>query len=420
MKHLIFFIFILSLKSNAQVIAPSAEEVVFQYQTEFVTSDLQTEALPLAQYHASHMFGIFHSPSLVARFSINPHYLEGIGVPRSDNQIQVLSRKKVSNDKVLIQYRNKGRLLLQKKVAANLLQKGELVIPLPYQLDEIYNEKCTDAHYTTLGDYWYFYDPYRKGCEYLSKEPYAKLTKAVIKASPVRKMEQSPRLDLLRGANDNGNDFLVYVIHGFEESATNKRDEGRKNFKEFETYMQQRGFERKIISQSQRNPQALHTKQIQLKSGYVMNVKVYHLLVETSIDSRSTVFAKFFKQAVAVADVIVYGGHSGLGANLDIPSLEQKAGAFEFNPKKRQIFFFDSCASYSYYLQSFAAEKTRAKIDIISYGLSSLFQTSQSVLANFMDILFNTQIEVVKWIDILNLMEKPLNGSTYLLNVGGV
>lgn len=420
MKKIIFILMALTLKVSAQIIAPSAEEVVFQYQAEFVTMDLQTDINELAQFHSSHMFGIFHSPELVSQFSINPNYLEGLGVPRSDAVVKVITHKKLSSQQKLIQYLYKGRVLLQKKVAAVLLAKGELALPFPYKIDEIYNEKCTDSHYTTLGDYWYFYDPFRKGCEYLSKEPYAKLTKVQVKPSPIRKLEQSPRLDLLRGNNANGDDFLIYVIHGFEDSATNKRDEGSKNFQEFEAYMQQRGFERKIISQSQRSPQALHTKQIQLKSGAMMNVKVYHMLVETSIDSRSAVFAKFFKQAVAVADVIVYGGHSGLGANLDIPSLEQKAGAFEFNPKKRQIFFFDSCASYSYYLQSFAAEKTRAKIDIISYGLSSLFQTSQPVLGTLMDILFNPNINDATWVDILNAMEKPLKGSTYLLNVGGV
>ena len=33
------------------------------------------------------------------------------------------------------------------------------------------------------------------------------------------------------------------------------------------------------------------------------------------------------------SDVIIYSGHSGLGGNLDIPSLEEKAGA----PRKTSI-----------------------------------------------------------------------------------
>lgn len=421
MKNAILIIAILfTIHLNAQIIAPSAEEVVFGYETSFVTKDVTSGPVELAQWHASHMFGIFHSPELVYSFGIQPRYLEGIGVPRSDSQIQIVSRSKVQGGKIQIQYRNKGRILLQKDIAVKILQKGSLNLPLPYEIDSIYNVRCTDPHYTTLGDFWYFYDPYRKGCEYLSQAPYASNTQVSIRPSPKRKMEISPRLDLLRGANANGNDFVVYVIHGFEESAIKKTDEGRTNFKEFEVYMQSKGFARQILQKDQRRPLALHTKQIVLKNGYTMNVKVFHLLVETSIDSKTVTFAKYFKQAVSEADIIVYGGHSGLGANLDIPSLEQKAGAFEFNPKKRQIFFFDSCASYSYYLHSFAAEKTRTRIDIISYGLSSLFQTSQPVLGAFMDILLDPNIEDARWVDILQTMEKPLRGSTYLLNVGGV
>ncbi len=156
MKNFIFILVLLALKLNAQVIAPSAEEVIFQYQAEFVTTDLQTDVKELAQFHSSHMFGIFHSPELVTNFAINPNYLEGLGVPRSDAQVQVLAHKKIAKDQKLIQYVYKGRVLLHKKVSAALLAKGEFVIPFPYQVDQIYNEKCTDSHYTTLGDYWYF------------------------------------------------------------------------------------------------------------------------------------------------------------------------------------------------------------------------------------------------------------------------
>jgi hypothetical protein len=80
------------------------------------------------------------------------------------------------------------------------------------------------------------------------------------------------RLDLLRGPNGNGDTFRIDVVHGFESSQT-------------------RSF-----------------------------------LVETEITARAKSFAVSFKEAVENADVIFYAGHSGLGGNLDIPSLEEKAG----------------------------------------------------------------------------------------------
>jgi len=309
---------------------------------------------------------------------------------------------------------------LHRQVAVQLLKSGHFEIPLPADLTTIYNIKCTDPYYPSEGDYWYFYDPFRKGCEYLSQAPFANVVSLKIAPATKRKMDQTPRLDLLRGSNGNGDDFIVYVIHGFAESTTSPRDDGRVNFRQFEAYMGQRGFEREILRKDPRRPLSLHTKTVALATGGLMNIKVYHLLVETSIDSRTVTFAKFFKQAVAEADVIVYGGHSGLGGNLDIPSLEAKAGAFTFNPNKRQIFFFDACASYAYYLNSFAAEKTRARIDVVSYGLSSYFETGQVILGRFLDIIFDPKIVDAKWMDILQHMERPLRGTTYLLNVGGV
>lgn len=131
-------------------------------------------------------------------------------------------------------------------------------------------------------------------------------------------------------------------------------------------------------------------------------------------------FAKFFKEAVENADVIIYGGHSGLGGNLDIPSLESKAGKFKFNSKKRQIFYFDSCASYAYYLTQFSGEKTKSKIDILTNGLSSYFETSQAVLEGLLENILSETKEDVSWMQIMKDMEKPLDGGSFLLNVGGV
>ncbi|MFN7455308.1 MAG: hypothetical protein ACK5RO_11685, partial [Pseudobdellovibrionaceae bacterium] len=162
----------------------------------------------------------------------------------------------------------------------------------------------------------------------------------------------------------------------------------------------------------------LFTKEMTF-NGRPTLVEVRHLLTDTGAESRSTVFAKFFKKAVKEADVIIYAGHSGLGGNLDIPTLERKAGAFEFNPQKRQVFFFESCSSYSYYLEPFAAEKTKAKIDIVTNGLSSYFHTGPFVLEVFVTSILDETVKDTSWLEILRRMEAPLEGGSYLLNVGG-
>ena len=405
--------------SAAQVLSPSGYEVAYVYQAEFV--DLNNDKPEaLARHHGSHMFGIFHSPKLVAHYGLNPNRLEGIGAPRSDIEVRVLGTQKLNNGRILIRYAQRGKLLLQKNIAAMALKKGQFDLILPYDMTQIYNRKCTDTEWPGPEDYWYYYDPFRKGCEYLANPPYANPVTMKITPAVQRQLDPTPRLDLLRGANGNGDDFVIYEIEGFSDYAQYRRDLGRRNYKQFEEYLQKKGFDRQILRNDPVRPLALHTKSLQLANGRTINIKLYHLLVETSIEARTVTFAKFFKQAIAEADVIVYGGHSGLGDNLNIPALEEKAGRITFNPKKRQLFFFDACASYAYYLPTFSAEKTRARIDVVTYGLSSLYETGPAVLQVFMNVLFDPTIEDKPWMEILQEMERPLRGSTYLLNVGGI
>jgi hypothetical protein len=408
--------------SKSQTLGPSTTEVRFSYSTTFeipIGAD-EDDNETRANFHASHLFGIFHSPTLVKKYIGPKAVIGGIGAPRTQMKIRILSASE-KNGKVVIRYSNSGKMLLHKKAADKILKNGGLVLPLPNNPYEIYDEKCTDEIYNSFGDFWYFYDPYRPGCTHLSQEPMAVPVKIKMTELEYKKIERTAKLPWLRGNNGNGDLFQFYIINGYEDDGSKRNDPGRINFKELEIDLIRRGF---TISKKRPNtkiPMNIYSKMIQLDNGKTIEVEINHLLVDTGIGTKSAVFAKFLKEAVAEADVIIYGGHSGLGANLDIPSLEEKAGGpFKFNSNKRQLFYFDSCASYSYYLEHFAVEKTKAKIDIISNGLSSYFHTSQSVLSKLLDRLFSEKTEDVEWLTILNEMESPLEGDSYLLNVGGI
>lgn len=404
----------------AQIIAPSAAEVKFSYKTTFqvpINHGLSTEKA-LAEFHASHIFGIFASPAIISKY-IGPNAItSGIGGPRVQMRVKILS-KNVSENIITIKYANSGKMILNKTTAKKIISKGVLELPLPTNPYEIYDEKCTDKHYSSFDDYWYFYDPFREGCENLIEKPLATKVQIKITPSEYKKIDLTPKLPILRGNNDNGDLFSVYIITGYHE-ATDRKDLGYISFEEIRDSFVQRGFEVSSKRPHTKKPLDIYKKQIELDNGKIMDVVVKHLLVDTDIEARTLVFAKFFKEAVAQADVIIYGGHSGLGANLDLPFLEEKAGKFEFNTKKKQIFFFDSCSSYSYYLEHFAVEKTKAKIDIMTNGLASDFRTSTAVLSAFLDHLFTTDSSDVFWMNILTDMENTLDGNTYLLNVGGI
>lgn len=407
--------------AQSQILGPSVTEVKYSYSTTFQAPDDHQEGSDeeLAVMHASHIFGIFASPTMISRYVSRNAVTGGVGGPRKQMKIRILSTK-TENGIITIKYSNSGKMILNEKAASKVLAKGSIGLPLPTNPYEIYDPKCTDEHYNSFGDFWYFYDPFRAGCEQLSRTPMATLVDIKITPAEYKKMELTPKLPVLRGNNGNGDLFSIYIISGYYEDASKKRDPGYANFREIRDGFLSQGFEVSSKRPKTTIPLNIYTKTIELANGQIMEVEVNHLLINTDIGTKSTVFAKFFKEAVEEADVIIYGGHSGLGANLDIPSLEEKAGAFIFNTAKKQIFFFDSCSSYSYYLEHFAVEKTKAKIDIVSYGLSSYFHTSTPVLFAFLDHILKPQAEDVQWIDILTDMERVLDGNTYLLNVGGI
>lgn len=427
MSHwIISFILVLGTLSpaaNAQVIAPSAEEAAFQYSTQFLLEDGWGTAEEQALFHAQYLFGVLHSPSMVAAYDLDPDLLEGIGAPRLPLTVKV-GRTEVQEDgRTLVNYQGFGRLLLHKEVARQTKGTEGILLHLPYDMRQIYLKKCTDPHYFGIDDYWYFWDPYRSGCEKLqtsavTREVILKFT--WITTTPA---ETTPDLDRWRGDNGNGDTLSVYVMNGFNESSLTGTDEGRVNFEEVKAAFLERGYEIEFLNRHPQYTRNRYTKRLQ-RGGKILNVEVIHQLANTDITADAITFPRAFKEAVLNGDLVVYLGHSGLGANLDIANLNYKLstigeGPITFYPDKYQIFFFDSCASYSYYLPEFRALKPKSKIDILSYGLSSLFESSGGVFRALIDDLLNLN-QPKSWKDILRDMEKPLDGSTFLLNVGGV
>lgn len=402
--------------SHAQVISPSARELMISYETQFVVQLTRDRDVATAiDEHSSHLFGVLHSPHWNKVYGLYAD-LGGIAAPRLPAKTQMISAVPIRGSKRLFQvrYRYVGILLVHKKVAQDWLNRGQIELPMPYQVASIYNEKCTDEHYSSLGDYWYFYDPFRRGCEYLLSEPYHRMVSITVRTPNVQKREYRPDLGALRGDNGNGSLMKIAVIHGFNESDRAKSDEGRIGFNRLNADLKKGGFSEEIVRKTFTSPLHIFRKKVG-----AIDVEIHHLLATTDSDARTNRFAQFFKESIETADVLMYLGHSGLGANLDIESLESRVGEFQFQPNKKQILFFDSCASYSYYLELFKNQKRRSKIDVVTNGLSSYFEASEAILRKFLNALVFAKNEAT-WLEILTAMESPLKGDSYLINVGGI
>jgi len=406
--------------SHAAVYGPSVQALEFSIEGEFSFIPKGGENwLDMASDHLNFTFGVFQSPIFISRFELDAHKIGGIGAIRLPANFKRISDNRTSVGRRKIRYKATGEILVHKKVANVLLRSGGVEIPLPANLDEFYDETCTDAHYNSVDDFWYFHDVYRRGCEYLSRPPYAAPTFFKIVGKAKQPKDLAVRLDLLRGSNGNGKTFRMDVIHGFDESGWDPEDNGRREFARFHDYLTESGFSKESESRHFNRPLWVFKKTMEL-AGQSVDVEIHSLLVNSSADSRTVTFAKFFREAVEEADVIFYAGHSGLGGNLDIQLLEDKVGGFKFDKRKRQIFYFDSCASYSYYLDHFRKEKTEKSIDVISNGLSSYFETGSATLQTFVEEILDPKVEDKTWSEVLSAVEAQLDGGSYLVNVGGI
>jgi len=403
-----------SLSAEAQILSTTAKEVSVQYRASFVLGrELKTKRSleNWAEYHASHVFAFLKT----SRWSeIYQMELMGVGAPQVPSKIQIVSFRTVKGPRggkrTEITYDYTAQWILMNSLANEWIRKGTIQLPLPYDLESIYDPRCTDEHYQSLGDYWYFYDPHKAGCEYLLQSPYHVSVNARIQTVKAAKKEYRPRYDQIRGDNGNGSLFRVDIIHGFSDGPRARDDEGRKGFHDFDRELRRRGFKRAVITKNQSRVLYEYTR------GSVL---IRSSLVDSDSDALSNQFAKFFKEAVENADVIAYLGHSGLGGNLDIPSLESRVGDFQFQPQKAQIFYFDSCSSYSYYVAPFLNRKTRPTIDVVMNGLESYFYSGIPKLMIFLDTLISSRMNP-SWLELFERMEKVADAPSSLIGVAGI
>ena len=414
MKSLTFLIIFAAISVQAGVLAPSALEVRFSYSSQFQTAQ-DFDAVYLADTHAQHIFGYMQSPAVVAEFGIN-HRTLGVGAPRLPLSYQILSDKR-SKGLRTISYKVSGSMLLHKQMIQTLVKEGTWHITLPYDLDNFYDDRCTDPYYASFGDFWYFHDPLRAGCEHLTEGPLATQVAVRINSVKNHRKDASAELDKIRGDNGNGELFQITTINGFSEDAKNKEDEGRQGFEEMNQWFREQGFKETILARYENRPVHQFEKVFRKRNGEVVRTRITRLLAETGVASKNVTFSKFFKNAVKTADIVIYAGHSGLGGNLDISSIEEKAGPLEFDRRKHQIFFFDGCSTYSYFLDMFAVQKTKGQIKIMTNALLSYFAYEGVTHRAFYRQLFKVNSDP-SWGDILEDMERPLRGMTFMLNVG--
>lgn len=403
-----------SFFSQALVVSPSAKEVEFEYEAEF-KSDALGLARDQASLQAMHLFGYMQNPEIVRAWSLDRR-LFGIGAPAWEPLIEVRSIQEGTDGARLIRYHARGRMIMAKPVADGLAAVGLWRITLPFDLDNFYDPKCSQQTPPGPGSFWYFYNPFAKGCDYLREAPLAR--DVIVKISAVAAPEDLPaNLDQFRESPDD-DVFLIVGINGYDEGPKTKDDVGREGFEAMNEWFRDQGFSETVISRFRDRPVHQFDKVLRKNDGSFVKVRLLRLLAVTELAGDHVTFAKFLKKNIRAADVVIFGGHSGSGAEMQLSEIEARAGGrFDLDPDKKQLFFFDACSSYSYFRELFADRKNPGTMSVLSNGIESLFGYEVWQTKHLYRILFDVDNNSYTWNQIIERVETPLRGNTFLLNL---
>jgi hypothetical protein len=293
-------------------------------------------------------------------------------------------------DTYKIRYNYRGTVVLEKGPRS----KYDVLLPVnpdtifEASMDGDYNP-CTDDHYQSEGDFWYFWSPERKGCKLKEGRDYLRIEAGFERiANQTKSYPEYPRLV------DSEGRLTTWILMGMDKP-TNAKDPMVSDDINAQTYRTLRkgllklGLEVREWTKSEVREltgSASPTIEEFTFKAERAELKVFMFFGESGIDERSTPFHFAYRHALEKASVMIYDGHSGLGGHLDLDSIEA-ANQFQIKiPKDRyQIYFFNSCTSYSYYNTLYFEKKKTAtdrkgskNLDILTNGLETYFDVMKS------------------------------------------
>lgn len=312
-------------------------------------------------------------------------------VPKGDHTISNIKIVSKNSKTVTVGYQYQGTIVVQNG------PKDTYGVYLPINPAKIYSKAmvgkenpCTDEHYQTEGDFWYFWSPDRDGCKLKEGKDYV-LVSAKINRFTNTKLSY-PEYQNLPDAKGN---ITIHVLFGMDDTEMNRnplksRDINAYNYREFRDYLIKNGYEATQWTEEQVKSVAISLNgDVPFVETIQKGKLIYRFFYgPTGIDEDSLGFHWFYKDALEKASVMMYEGHSGLGAHLDLDSIEESLGTPIKFSKRYQIYFFDSCTSYKYYNSAYFERKITdkdpkgtKKLDIFTNGLATAFSAMPAASA---------------------------------------
>ena len=252
MKKLVFLraaVFLSGLDLANYTALNSTEAVMtFSHQVEFESFREPSlhEARLKIDSQLNHLFG----PMSAARVKAVPrgnHSLSGI----------VVKKKEGSSDTFIASYSYRGTIVLQG------LSGSSYVVPLPVNPDKIYeaamtdgpdgkrHNPCTDSHYQSEGDFWYFWNPENPGCKLREGHDFRRVTTKVRREkNTTRTYPEYSRLI------DNDGIIYISILMGMDDPNLEKNpdessDLNARNFVGIRRALKSMGYSVRQMSQSE-------------------------------------------------------------------------------------------------------------------------------------------------------------------------
>ena len=290
-----------------------------------------------------------------------------------------------------IRYNYRGTVVLEKGPRS----KYEVLLPVnpdtiyAASMDGNYNP-CTDDHYQSEGDFWYFWSPEREGCKLKAGRDYLRISAGFERiANQAKSYPEYPKLV------DSQGQLTTWILMGMDDPSNSKDpmtsdDVNAQTYRTLRKGLVKLGFEAREWSKAEVSDLTGSTsptiEEFTFKAKKA-ELKVFTFFGESGIDEMSSPFHHAYRHALEKASVMIYDGHSGLGGHLDLEAIESANGFSIKIPKDRyQIYFFNSCTSYSYYnTKYFEKKKTSTdrkgtkNLDILTNGLETYFDVMKTM-----------------------------------------
>jgi hypothetical protein len=273
-------------------------------------------------------------------------------------------------------YRIKYRATLPVAWGSKTNLPTSYTLRLPKRIDQIgqnaflsaYGSTCDDGSGdATINNFWYHYRPSASGCTLAAGD--ITVSTATAKVSTQNTVAKYPEYHKVW---EDGVLNVVSIFGKYEDGATSPSDAGIAAYNEFLS-----AFRAQFPSAQQSGTSTDATFKVDLGEGHQMQ------MVALLIDNPRVAGAAFdarYAELTPGADVILYNGHAGLGAN--IRSLTSKG---KFFPGKWQLFFMNGCDTFAYLDEALPQARAKLNADDVS-GTKYMDMLTNAMPAYFNDL----------------------------------